>query len=279
RQVFTTEQHAHPISGGPGLAFTFHVPHGHHFNSRGGRVLPLYKDAQGVIPNLAPGLLVYLSRTLGQPISAENLLAYVAAVVSHPGYTQLFRKDLEVPGVRVPLSRDSEVWTRAISIGREVIWLHTYGMCFVDQEKGKPRLDQSTAPKITAPVDPTEQDMPDSFNYDEATRTLTIGTSGRIFPIPKAVWEYTVGGKQPSVVKRWVGYRLKRPRGHIHSSPLDEMSSRRWTLEFNNELLDLLHVIGRLVQLEPQQGELLEEIVLAPIITESELTDHGILPP
>jgi hypothetical protein len=34
------------------------------------------------------------------------LLAYIAAIVAHPGYTQLFARDLTIPGIRVPLSTD-----------------------------------------------------------------------------------------------------------------------------------------------------------------------------
>jgi hypothetical protein len=278
RQVFTTEQHAHPIAGGPGLTFTSYVPHAHHYNGRGGRVLPLYRDAQGVIPNIAPGLLSFLRKTLRQSITAEDFLAYIAAVVSHSGFTQRFRKDLEVPGIRIPFSRNPQLWTRAQEIGRQVIWLQTFGMCFVDQEHGKPRMPAVTAPRIISPIPPSSENMPDSVSYDEATETLIIGSTGEIAPVTAAVWEYTVGGKAPTVLKRWIGYRLRRPRGHVHSSPLDRINSTKWTLEFNNELLDLLHLVGRLVELEPRQSDLLDEVLCAPMIGEAELISHGLLP-
>ena len=108
----------------------------HHYNNRGGRVVPLYRDPQGIVSNVAPGLLRFLSDTLKHSISAEDLLAYIAAVVAHSGFTNMFRKDLETPGIRVPISRDPQLWEQAREIGREVIWLHTYGMCFADARIG-----------------------------------------------------------------------------------------------------------------------------------------------
>lgn len=278
KQIFITEQHAHPITGGPGLMFTWHVPHAHHFNGRGGRVLPLYRDAQGIIPNVAPGLLSFLSKTLQSSISAEDLIAYIAAVVSHPGYTKTFERDLTVPGIRVPLSRKSQVWAKAQNIGRQVIYLHTQGTCFASHKDEVSRLAADVTPKIVSPISADSDNMPDSYKYDRAAETLLIGDIGKITPVSHAVWEYTVGGKAPTVVQRWIGYRLKRPRGQVRSSPLDDKNTTGWTLEFNNQLLELLRTLGCLVKLESQQDDLLAEILSGPLIGETEMRSCGLLP-
>lgn len=278
RQIFATEQHAHPITDGPAITFAAYVPHAHHFNSRGGRVLPLYKDPQANMPNVAPGLLRYLSQVLREPVLAEDLIAYIAAVVSHSGYTRRFRKDLATPGIRIPLSRNPQLWEQALEIGRQVIRLHTYGKRFADQEAPKPSLASEDTPKIVTPIPSSEQDMPDFVGHDENTQTLLVGSAGRIAPVSTAMWQYTVGGKTPTVVKRWIGYRLKRPRGHVRTSPLDEINAASWTLDFNNDLLDLLNVIGCLLQLEPRQDMLLEGILSSPLIDNDELKNNGILP-
>lgn len=278
KQIFVTEQHSHPIIGGPGLTFTWHVPHVDHFNSRGGRVLPLYRDAQGIIPNVAPGLLSFISETLESSISADDLLAYVAAVVSHPGYTRTFEKDLAVPGIRVPLSRDTRLWAKACDIGRQVIYLQTYGACFATYKDKMPAPSPDFVPKIISSIPSDSDNMPNSFKYDETGEALLIGDKGRIAPVPAAVWEYTVGGKAPTVVQRWIGYRLRRPRGQVRSSSLDEINATNWTLEFNNQLLDLLQLLGGLVQLESQQGKLLDEVLSGSLISESELKSRDLLP-
>ncbi|MBW8484277.1 hypothetical protein K1Y72_17980 [Actinomadura sp. PM05-2] len=54
------------------------------------------------------------------------MLAYIAAVTAHPGFTRRFREQLRQPGVRVPLTSDPALWNRGITLGREILWLHTY---------------------------------------------------------------------------------------------------------------------------------------------------------
>jgi hypothetical protein len=126
-QIYVSEQHAHSFTQGTALTFSALVPNVDHFNARGGRVLPLYRDRKNREPNVAPGLLTTLSRLVGMQLNAEDLLAYIAAIVAHPIYTRRFRDKLTTPGIRVPISADAELWQEAIAIGSEVLWLHTYG--------------------------------------------------------------------------------------------------------------------------------------------------------
>jgi hypothetical protein len=109
----------------------------HHFmGHHAGRVLPLYRDATGLVPNVAPGL-DYMGDRLAISTTAEDLLAYVASIVARPSYTEL-PKELEVPGVRVPLTADPQTWSEAVQPGREVLWLHTYGERYIDAAAGRP---------------------------------------------------------------------------------------------------------------------------------------------
>ena len=39
----------------------------------------------GTVPNFAPGLLDFLAERYGDTVTAEDLFAYLAAVLSHPG--------------------------------------------------------------------------------------------------------------------------------------------------------------------------------------------------
>ncbi len=43
-QVFATTSHDKQIASGPALTFTTWVPDMHHFDNRGGKVMPLYRD-------------------------------------------------------------------------------------------------------------------------------------------------------------------------------------------------------------------------------------------
>ncbi len=98
RQVFINEPHTNAISDGPGVTFSATVPDMHYFQGHhGGRVLALYRDSTGKAPNIAPGLLDYLQQKLARRVEAEDLLAYVAAVVAHSAYTRQYRECLLVP--------------------------------------------------------------------------------------------------------------------------------------------------------------------------------------
>ncbi|KWW99053.1 N-6 DNA methylase [Carbonactinospora thermoautotrophica] len=278
RQVFVTEQHAEPLDAGPGLTFSAFVPDMHHYNGRGGRVLPLFRDPDSRVPNLAPGLMELLAARLGVAVDAEDVLAYVAALVAHPGYTERFYAELRTPGVRVPLTADPALWAEAVALGREAVWLHTYGERYADPAAGRPagppRLAEGERPQVLTPIAKNEQDMPDTIGYDAASRTLLVGT-GRITPVPPEVWAYEVSGMK--VVRKWFGYRKKNPSGR-RSSPLDDVNPTTWRRRYTDELIDLLNVLGRLVKLEPHQADLLARVCAGPLVTVPELEEAGVLP-
>ncbi|MRH92806.1 N-6 DNA methylase [Nocardia sp. SYP-A9097] len=277
-QIYVTEQHAHPITTGPALVFTELVPSVHHFNGRGGRVLPMYRDAAGLIPNIAPGLLIQMSSRIKASVSAEDLLAYIAAVASHRGYTERFAENLRTPGVRIPLTADHQCWTDAVRLGREVLWLHTFGHRLVDpvqsRPHGAPRLSGERKPRVVETIPDTAEDMPESVGYSADTETLHIG-SGRITPVPQEVWEYEVSGLK--VVKHWFDYRKRIPSGK-RTSPLDDIHPAEWPARFTTELLELLNVLGRCIELHSAQAQLLDRICSGTCISVTELEDERILP-
>jgi Type ISP C-terminal specificity domain/N-6 DNA Methylase len=279
-QVFINEPHTSVINDGPGLTFAATVPDMHYFQGHhGGRVLPLYRDTSGTIPNIAPGLLRHLQQSLHHEVNAEDLLAYIAAIVAHPGYTRRFREELTIPGIRIPLSAEHQIWNQAISLGRRVIFLHTFATRYPDSTSHHltaPRPPEYDSPQIVHPIPYTTKEMPEIVHYNEQTKTLYIGRTGQITPVSAAVWGYSVGGMR--VVDKWIGYRLKNPRGRGASSPLDDFHVKNWTRFFNDDLLDLLHILGWLVLLEPAQDNLLNEVCNNPTIDVPQLREGGVLP-
>lgn len=279
RQVYATEQHAHAFEGGPALTFAAHPPDMHHFNGRGGRVLPLYRNHATATPNLAPGLLGLLTERLGTTVTPEDVLAYVAAVTAHDGFTKMFAAELDAPGVRVPLTASYDLYQEAVVLGREVLWLHTYGDRYADPSNGRPatspRLPDDRRPKVTVAIPDDEAGMPETIEHDAATSTLKVGT-GAIRPVPAQVASYAVGGT--NVLRKWFGYRKSEPAGK-RTSPLDDINPTTWSPDFTTDLLALLNVLGRLVELEPAQAGLLDRIVAGPAITVADLKQAGVLPP
>lgn len=213
-QIFVVEQHSvHPRQG-PGLVFSADMPDQNAFNNRGGRTLPLYHP-DGT-PNFTQGLLPTLTRLLGMQITETDLLAYIAAVTAHPYYLELHEEDLLTPGVRVPLALAPELWKEAIEVGKEVLWLESFGRACLDDSadrKGDIRQKHGIAhPKYLESV----RGIPESLEYDETTHTLSVGT-GRFGSVLPEVMDYEIGGV--NVLKQWFGYRKQHPKRENNVRP------------------------------------------------------------
>jgi hypothetical protein len=278
-QLYLTAPSDRSPSSGPALTFSSPIPDLHHYNGRGGRVFPLWRDRAATEPNVPPKLLGFLAKKYKKDVSAEDLMAYIAAVAAHPAYTEQFADDLAQPGLRIPLTANSKLFAEAVQIGRTVIWLHTFGERYVDRKNGRPaqppRLPKDKSPRIPAagaiPQGPDA--MPDEIGYDAAKKRLLIG-SGYVENVPPEVWDYEVSGKQ--VIPHWFSYRKrnreKPPMGDKRPpSDLCKIQPESWLAEYTTELLNVIHVLGRLVELEEPQRELLAKICSSPTISHKEL--------
>jgi hypothetical protein len=212
-------------------------------------------------------------------------MAYLAAVMGHPAFTARFKADLIRPGLHVPLTADATLFAEAIELGSEVIWLHCYGERFANdtagRPKGPPRMPKESAPFIPAEgaIPGAPEALPNTMDYDLEARRLKIG-KGYVENVTPQVWAYEVSGKQ--VLWHWFSYRRQnRSRPMIGDrrppSPLDKIQPDHWLPEYTSDLLDLLHVLGRLIALEPKQADLLERICAGPLRGGDELREAGAL--
>ncbi|WP_235957790.1 type ISP restriction/modification enzyme [Sphingopyxis microcysteis] len=278
-QVYLTALMSHSPTGGPGLSFTSLIPDlSHYRGSFGGRVFALWKDAAATDANIAPDILAELARAHGAPVDPVDVFAYVAALLAHPAYVETFRDDLVRPGLRVPLTADAALFAEAAKLGREVIWLHSFGERFADgHPAGPPRMPEGRRPTIPkdGAIPATPEGFPDSIDYDPELQQLKIGT-GFIDHVPPAVWAYEVSGKQ--VLRQWFSYRKKdRERPQIGDrrkpSPLGDIQPDHWLSEYTSELINVLNVLGLLVELEPAQADLLKRVCDGPLIPASRLAN------
>lgn len=279
RQVYLTAPTRHSPTKGPTLTFTGLIPDLHHYNGRGGRAFPLWADAGCRRANVKPGVLAALSQAHGETVTAEDLFAYLAAVAAHPAYTERFQGDLVQPGLRFPLTADAALFREAVTLGREVVWLHSFGERFADpaaeRPAGPPRLPAGQAPTI--PKGAGIPDDADTMAYDAANRRLVVGT-GYIERVTPAMWAYEVSGKP--VLTQWFSYRRRtRERPMIGDrrppSPLGDIQPAAWLGEYTTELLNVLNVLGRLVALEPAQASVLDRLCASPLLTAAALEAEG----
>ena len=275
-QAFLTAPMDLAPSNGPALTATALIPDLHHYAGRGGRVFALWKDAAATQSNISPAALAALGKALGAPVDPVDVFAYVAALLACPAYTARFKADLIRPGLRVPLTADAKLFAEAAVLGRQVIWLHSFGERFADgQPAGTPRLPGDRKPDYpkAGAISNKPGDFPDTLDYDAAKQRLKIGT-GYIDRVPPAVWEYQVSGKQ--VLRQWFSYRKKnRERPQIGDkrkpSPLGDIQPDHWLPEYTSELINVLNVLGMLVELEPKQADLLKRVCDGPLIPASKV--------
>lgn len=254
-------------SAGPVLTVTGHVPDLHYYNGRGGKdILPLYRDAAAQQPNLTQGVQAALAKQLGIAEPApEDIAAYVYALLSVTSYQQRFAEALKTPGPRVPITADACLWAEAVALGRELLWLHTWAERFNDPESGRgtrlPRIAGLGWQSQVTKMPETTADIA----YDKTTQRLRVG-DGVITGIRPDVWGYSVSGME--VVKKWLGYRTGKGAGRAASSdnPLDKIRPAVWPDAWNDELLDLLRMLTRTLDLQPVQAELLARICNGPLI-------------
>ena len=279
-QVYITALNRFAPSKGPAISFTALIPDLDHYCGRGGRVLPLWANGAGTEPNVRPELLSLLRELIGIPVSAEDVVAYIAAIAAHPAYVTRFAQDLVQPGLRMPITKDPLLFAEAVRLGREVIWLHTFGERFAAPAEGRPasapRMLEASRPRIPegGAIPSSAEAMPETISYDAVSGRLHIG-AGHVDGVTRAMWAYEVSGKQ--VLTQWFSYRGRdRTRPMIGDrrppSPLGDIQPDSWPAEYTTELLNVLNVIGRLVLLEPAQADLLERICAGPTLHRNELT-------
>ena len=121
--------------------------------------------------------------------------------------------------------------------------------------------------------------MPDAIGYDAGKKRLLLG-SGFVENVTAGMWDYEVSGKH--VLRQWFSYRkANRERPIIGDrrtpSPLGKIQPDHWLAEYTTELLNVLNVLGCLVDLEPAQAKLLEKACSGPTISSEELHAAGAL--
>lgn len=268
KQIFMTSMLTLALDNGLAASATTHVPDLHHFNGRGGKdIVPLYRDASAT-PNADPELLAAVEQALGaeHPVTVEDLFAYAYAVLAGTNYSDRFSEELKTPGPRVPLSADPDLFAEVGDLGRGLLWMHTYGERFAE---GRGSL---LLPSIAVAGGLTLPERPSDIKYDATKQSLKVGR-GAVAGVTSEVWSFEVSGMP--VVKKWLGYRTARGAGRAASSgsPLDHIRPTEWIDDWTTELLELLSVLQRTIDLQPVGVALLDRILAGPMVKASDLPE------
>jgi predicted helicase len=265
-QVFMISLLTGLLGDGPAAIATANISDLDHFRGSFGakHVIPLWRDSGATEPNVTSGLLATLNGSLGT-VAPESLFAYVYGVLNSD-YTERFRTELEIPGPRIPITKDEGLFEKMVALGERLIWLHTYAERFVPEGEEFGGVPSGQAKCVVA-VPADEAKYPESFAYDRDAKRLSVG-EGLFAPVAPEVWDFNVSGLQ--VVKSWLSYRMKEGAGR-RSSPLDEIRPERWPASFTEELCKLLWIVEHTIEIAPQASALLDEIVDGPVFAADEL--------
>ncbi len=264
KQVYLTSMITKQLGSGPSITASIYVPEIDYFSGRGGKdILPLYRDAAAAQPNITAGLLEALAAVYGRPVSPEDLLAYVYALLGAVGYADLYSAELATPGPHVPITRDAALFGRVAAAGRRLLGIQTYGQRLGTPYRGKA---QNTKAVPTTPDD-YPRSLQKDVKYDDARQELHVG-EGIFAPVSAEVWNFSVSGLQ--VVRSWLGYRMAERSGK-KSSPLDDIRPERWPLEYTKELLELLWLLEGTLEMQPTLSALLDEVIAGELLQAGQL--------
>ncbi len=224
-------------------------------------------------------MLEHLSAATGIDLSAVDLLAYIAAVAAHPGFTGTFRGDLlDAKTMRVPLTAEPDLFGEAVRLGRRIVYLSTFGERCRPPDAVQGRLRALNGPSLEQPVPA----IAESVRHDPARSVVTIEgrtggqrVEGVVANVSADVYGYTTSTM--NVFQSWFNYRRHNPGGK-QSSLLDAIHPPAWTDRYTEDMIDLLHVLTLLTAERPAQQELLEQIMGGTLITRNDLETAGALP-
>lgn len=272
-QVFMTAPNEEPPRGGPAASIAATPPDMHHYGNRGGRVYPL-RFPSAETSNVRPRVLSALKLAFGKAVDPDDAFYYAVGIVSHSAYVECFKPQLSRPGVRVPFTVDEDLFDEVAALGRQVSFLHTYGTRgakanYATSSGGAPRLPADRAPHTLAssPMPSSPEDFPNELTYDPATNVLYVG-KGAIGNVTPAIRHYEIDGTR--IIDRWFSSRksdrAKPPMQNRRESELDSFKPNIWPPEYTADLIDLLNVIGLLVDLEHSQADALKRVLAGELI-------------
>jgi len=265
-QVFFTSLLTAVLGEGPAAVATADIPDLHSFSGRGAKdAIPLWRDADGKEANIVAGLLEQLAQTYERELSPEDFFAYIYGVLNSD-YSDRFAAELEVPGPRIPITKDAALMASMAELGGRLIWLHTYGERSVPPGEKHGEIPQGSA-QCTVAVPPGKAGYPETFEYDEQTKRLHVG-DGVFEPVAPEVWNFSVSGLQ--VVRSWLSYRMKESAGK-RSSALDDVRPEKWPSKFTGELCELLWIVEQTLSTQPELSGLVDEVVKSSVFSAEEL--------
>ena len=145
-------------------------------------------------PNLDPAIWASLTERMGRPVSPEEFLGYVYAVLYTPAYREKYAEFLRVDFPRVPLPESESTFSAFAGEGARLIELHTLEAS--DLVPPSARFYGEGAALVEKP------------RYAADERRIYINKTHYFEPVSPEAWSYRIGGYQ--VLEKWLKDRKGR---------------------------------------------------------------------
>jgi len=175
-----------------------------------GTIFPLYLcGANGLIgltrrPNLSPGFLRMLAKKMKLPqeepydlpkgISPEDIFLYAYAVFHSPTYRTRYAEFLKIDFPRLPLTSNLALFRALAAKGAELVALHL--------------LESPKLRNFITEFPVKGDNVVEKVHYTDDNKCVWINKTQYFGGVPKAVWEFHIGGYQ--VCEKWIKDRKGR---------------------------------------------------------------------
>ncbi|OGH87669.1 MAG: hypothetical protein A3J93_03890 [Candidatus Magasanikbacteria bacterium RIFOXYC2_FULL_42_28] len=153
--------------------------------------LYLYADDGTKIPNLKKEIVQEIEKITG-PITPENILDYIYAVLHSPNYREKYKEFLKIDFPRVPYPKDKNQFFALAKLGEELRYLHLL-------ESPKVNSFITTYPVVG-------DNMVEKIIYEN--EKVFINKTQYFGGVPKLAWDFYIGGYQPA--QKWLKDRKGR---------------------------------------------------------------------
>lgn len=219
---------------GPAVVLQTELPDLHGYRgSFGGHVFPLWLDAAHEEPNLARGFLRLFRSHVGGNPAAEDVFAYVFAVLNAPSYHERFAPNLAQGFPRIPFPARLETFVDLSQLGTQLLGAHGLS-------------DGSAGVRFTGAPGP----VADRPSWDEGR--LRVSERGYVEPVTEAAWDYSVSGYR--VLENW----LRRGRAGLDLG-------QDWALV--ESLLRVVNAVETTVRLHPRLDSALSRVLDGEVLT------------
>jgi predicted helicase len=201
----------------------------------------------GRVPNLNPDFVSAFASRLGldfvsdghgdlaATFGPEDIFDYIYAVFHSPTYRQRYAEFLKIDFPRVPMTSSPDLFRKLCILGEELVALHLLE---------SPYLSQLITRYPVVGDNIVEKGFPKFVSYEEGAPGYVYINKAQYFEgVPRAVWEFHVGGYQ--VCEKW----LKDRRGRQLS--FDDLMHYQKVVVALKETIRLMAEIDRAIPLWP----------------------------